>query len=160
MVGGEMTFKEELEEILNKELRILIELRDLSFKKTDIIISNNVQELEEITRLEEVLVNQMALLEEERERFLDTWGVAINTPISFVIEKFPEDNKILTNIKEEMTNIMEELSLRNKVNNDLIMENLDWVDFNMNLITSSPMSPNYGNKDVKENGNSIFDRKV
>lgn len=155
-----MTFIEELEEILNKELEILVELKDISFKKTDIIISNNVQELEETSRIEEVLVNQMALLEEERERFLDTWGVAKDTSISFVIEKFPEDNKVLINIKEEMKNVMEELSDRNKINNDLLMENLDWIDFNINLITSNPTSPNYGKKEIKENGNSIFDRKV
>ena len=155
-----MTFVKELEEILDKELKTLIELKDISFKKTDIIISNNVQELEETTRLEETLVNQMALLEEERGKFLDTWGVAINTPISFVIEKFPKDNKELVRIKEEMANTMEELIARNKLNNDLIIENLDWIDFNINLITSNPATPSYGKKEIKENGNSIFDRKV
>ncbi|MBU5255684.1 flagellar protein FlgN [Tissierella praeacuta] len=155
-----MTFAEELMLILEKEMNILVELKELSFRKTDIIIDNLINDLEELTRKEEILINKIGTLEEEREKLLDTWGLAVNTPISSIIEKLPEDNEELIDITDKMHNIMEELSFRNKLNNDIIRENLDWIDFNMNLITSAHMEPGYGNESKKSSRNNIFDRKV
>ena len=155
-----MTFREELEVILEKELTVLIGLKDLSFIKTDMIINNHIRDLEKTTKEEEALINKMALLEEERERLLHTWGLAIDTTISNVIERLPEDNTKLIGIKDNMHEVMSELALRNKLNNDLINENLDWIDFNMNLLTSTHTDPVYGKENKKAGGNSIFDRKV
>ncbi|MDR7856924.1 flagellar protein FlgN [Tissierella sp.] len=155
-----MTFKEELEIILEKELTVLMSLKEISFEKTDMIINHQIQDLEKTTKKEEDLINEMALLEESRERLLDTWGVAIDTPISDVIERVPEDNKGLIDLKDKMTLAFEELYVRNTLNNDLIRENLDWIDFNMNLITNSSNNPSYGLNNKKTSGNSIFDRKV
>lgn len=155
-----VTFKEELETILEKEVTTLMSLKDISFEKTDIIINNHIQELEQMAKKEESLINEIGLLEKERERLFDTWGLAIGTPISDVIEKIPEDNKMLIVIKDKMRDIFEELQLRNKLNNDLIKENLDWIDFNMNLITGMQTPQNYGKDNKKSSTNSIFDRKV
>ncbi|WP_313757531.1 flagellar protein FlgN [Tissierella sp.] len=155
-----MTFGEELLLVLEKEMNILVELKELSFRKTDIIVENLINDLEEITRKEEDLINEIGILEEEREKLLDTWGLAINTPISNIVEKLPEGNEELVAIADKMHNIMEELSFRNKLNNDIIKENLDWIDFNMNLITSTHMEPGYGNENKKSSRNNIFDRKV
>lgn len=155
-----MTFKEELEMILEKEVTVLKDLKELSFMKTDMIINNQIQELEQTTKKEEALINEIGILEEEREKLFDTWGLAIDTPISDVIEKIPEDNKGLILIKDNMTEIFEELYLRNTLNNDLIKENLDWIDFNMNLVTSIQTPQNYGKDNKKSSTNSIFDRKV
>lgn len=155
-----VTFKEELEMILEKEVTVLKDLKELSFMKTDMIINNQIQELEQTTKKEEALINEIGILEEEREKLFDTWGLAIDTPISDVIEKIPEDNKGLILIKDNMTEIFEELYLRNTLNNDLIKENLDWIDFNMNLVTSIQTPQNYGKDNKKSSTNSIFDRKV
>lgn len=157
-----MTFREELELVLKNELDILKVLKELTFEKTDLIINNKIRDLEATTKKEEILINQMALLEEEREKLLDAWGVALNTPISDIIEKIPGEKGELPHIKDEMRQIMEELSLRNKLNNDLIQENLQWIDFNINLISNMQVQPSYGkdNKDNNVRGKSIFDRKV
>lgn len=155
-----MTFAMELEDILRKELEILIKLKELSLKKTDMIIENSIQALEEMTKKEEVLINEMGNLELEREKLLDNWGVATNTPISHIIENIPTDNSEIINIKDRMVEEVEELNLRNKLNNDLIKENLGWIEFNMNLITNTHNEPGYGNKPSQTRGNSIFDRKV
>lgn len=160
MVGDDMNFKEELEIILNKELDALSNLKELSFLKTDMIIGSKIKDLEETTKKEEALINEIALLEEERERLFNTWGVAIVTPISDVIEKVPEDNLGLTQLKDKLTEVLEEIYLRNSLNNDLINENLDWIDFNMNLITSIHSHPSYGGKRETGSGTNIFDKKV
>ena len=156
-----MTFKEELEQILSEELIIVQQLKEISFKKTDMIIGNKVEDLENTTKKEEALINQMGLLEEKRIRLLDTWGLNVNTPISNLIDKIQEDKKELLHIIEELTISLEELSTRNILNNDLIQENLDWVDFNMNLITQAESPTSYGKgNDNKPGSTSIFDRKV
>ena len=158
-----MTFAEELEELLGKELVVLEKLKKLAFEKTDIIVNNQVEELEKLTKSEETLINEMGLLEVARIKLLDTWGVAVDTPISSVIERVPDNKEKLIHISNIMGEVFEELNVRNELNKSLILENLDWIDFNMNLITSTESPTNYG-KDNKENqdlgGNSIFDRKV
>lgn len=155
-----MTFKEELEIILKKEVIVLKNLKELSFMKTDIIINNQIRDLEQTTKKEESLINEIGILEEEREKLFDTWGLSKDTPISDVIERIPDDNQGLIVIKNMMVEIFEELYLRNILNNDLIKENLDWIDFNMNLFTSFQTPQNYGKHNKKASSNSIFDRKV
>ena len=156
-----MTFKEELEQILSEELIVVQKLKEISLEKTSMIMENKVEELELTIKKEESLINQMALLEEKRIKLLDTWGLNVNTPISNLIDKIGEDKRELLHIKEELTINLEELSTRNMLNNDLIQENLDWVDFNMNLITQAESPTSYGKgNDNKPGSTSIFDRKV
>jgi len=155
-----VTFKEELETILEKELTTLIFLNEISFKKTDMIINNQIPELEQTTKKEESLINEIGLLEEKREKLFDIWGLAIDTPISDVIEKIPEDNSGLIVLKDNLKKVFEKLQLRNTLNNDLIKENLDWIDFNINLITGMQTPQSYGKDNKKTNVTSIFDRKV
>lgn len=156
------TFREELESVLKKELDILKLLKDLSFEKTDLIINNKIKDIESITIKEEELINQIAIMEERREKLLDSWGIVPNTPISSIIEKIPEDKGELPQIVDELQTVMEELNIRNSLNRDLIEENLQWIDFNINLITNMQTQPAYGkdNKESKVRGSSLFDRKV
>lgn len=158
-----MTFTEELKDLLGKELILLRKLKDIAFEKTDMIVNNQVEKLEETIKIEEDLINGVGLLEVSRIKLLDTWGVAVDTPISLVIERVIEDREELIDISNNMGEILEKLHVRNGLNNDLITENLDWIDFNMNLITSTEVPTGYGrdNKGNQEpSGNSIFDRKV
>ena len=158
-----MTFTEELKELLEKELVALKKLEAIAFEKTDIIVNNQVEKLEGFLRQEEDLINEIGLLEVGRTELFDTWGVAVDTPLSDVIERVVEDKEALIHISNSMGLALEGLNIRNNLNNNLITENLDWIDFNMNLITGIENPPSYG-KDNKANpkpgGNSIFDRKV
>ena len=82
-----MTFGEELKELLEKELIALKKLETIAFEKTDIIVNNQVEKLEELIKEEESLINEIGLLEVARIQLLDTWGVAVDIPLSNVIEK-------------------------------------------------------------------------
>lgn len=163
MVGDRMTFSQELQKLLIEELKALESLRDLAFEKTDIITSNNIEELGKIIGVEEDLINKIGLLERARIDLFDTWGVAVDLPISLVIERVPEGKEALLDISNNMGQVIQELNLRNTLNKDLIQENLDWIDFNMNLIRSIETPTSYG-RDKRgsqdEGRNNIFDRKV
>lgn len=158
-----MTFTDELKELLDKELIVLKKLESISFEKTDIIINNQLERLEEIIKLEEELINEIGLLEIGRMRLLDTWGVAVDTSLSNVIERVVEDKDELVHIRNSMDETLEKLGIRNNLNNELITENLDWIDFNMNLVAGIETPTSYGkdnNELPKPGGNIIFDRKV
>ncbi len=157
-----MSFSKELESLLQEEYDLIFRLNQLSLMKKDVIVENDPIKLNEITKEEEKLVNGIGNLEVARTKLLDSWGVAVDTPISNLIETVPEGKAELLHIKEKMADLIEELNENNKLNTSLIRENLDWIDFNMNLMRSVETPSNYGNeKDPnKGEGNSIFDRKV
>ncbi len=154
-----MTFREELEQLLEKELVALKELKVLAYGKTDIIMNSQIQELEATTKREEELVNEIGLLETEREKLLNSWGVASNIVISEIIEKIPGSKGQLEDIKTQMEETIKALAERNALNNELLNENLQWIDFNINLLTDSHGHPSYG-KEENKGGKSFFDRKV
>jgi len=154
-----MSFKDELMEILREELKELKAIRDIAYNKTDIIVKNEIKSLQNITAEEEGLVSKMAALEERRLNLLDSWGVNKSTPLSEIIEKIPEGRKELMDIREELNNLLMDIKQRNDINSQLIQENLEWMEFNINLITQANTPGTYGKKDNKSN-RSFFDRKV
>lgn len=156
-----MTFNEELVRILKEELNILYILKELTYEKTDIIINNEVENLEKITKKEEELINKMGIAEKNRLQLMDSWGVDIKTPLTQVIEKVSEGKDELIEIKDKLVSSLDDIRRRNNINNELIKDNLQWLDFNMNLISNIQTPTTYGKKD-KETGpnSSLFDRKV
>lgn len=155
-----MTFKDELMSILEKEKKILHRLKDITFEKTDILIKDQVDRLEEMTKEEEELIIQIAAAEEERLKLMDSWGLDINISITQVIDNIPEGGEELELLKEQLTGLLIDIHARNALNNDLIMENLQWLDFNMNLISNVQSPPIYGKGKQRQSNNSLFDRKV
>lgn len=156
-----MTFNEELVKILKEELNILYILKELTYEKTDIIINNEVEKLEKISKREEELINKMGIAEENRLQLMDSWGVDMKTPLIQVIEKVPKGKEELIELKDELASSLDDIRGRNNINNELIRDNLQWLDFNMNLISNIQTPTTYGKKD-KETGpnSSLFDRKV
>lgn len=155
-----MTFKDELMNILEKERDILYRLKNITFEKTDILIEDQIERLEELTKEEEELIIQMATAEEERLNLMDSWGLNINTSMTQVIDHIPEGKEELETLKEELSELLVDIHTRNALNNDLLMENLQWLDFNMNLISNVQSPPTYGKGNQNQSNNSLFDRKV
>lgn len=156
-----MTFKDELLEILIEEIKELEIMRNITYEKTDIIMRNEVEALQNMTKEEEKLIGKIAALEDKRLKLFNSWGVDINTPFSEVIEKVPEGNEELKIVRDKLNNLLLDIQSRNNVNSELIKENLEWMEFNLNLITQAGTPATYGknNKDDKTN-KSFFDRKV
>ncbi|NLW22203.1 MAG: flagellar protein FlgN [Tissierellia bacterium] len=155
-----MTFKEELIKILKDELEVLKLLRDISYEKTDVIIKDELESLDEITKKETELINRMALAEENRIKLLDSWGLRTDMSLSEIIEKIPEDSEDLVEIKEELTQYILDLQDRNRINTELIQDNLEWLEFNVNLLSSVETPTTYGKGSKTGVNRSIFDRKV
>ena len=156
-----MTFKDELVGILERELEVLGRLKDITFEKTDILIEDKVERLEEMTKEEEELISKMASAEEARLKLMDSWGLSIDISMTQVIDNIPEGEEELAGLKEQLQTLLYEIQSRNVLNNDLILENLQWLDFNMNLISNVQSPTTYGKGSQKnQSNNSLFDRKV
>jgi len=154
-----MTFKDELVEILKVELDCLKAIKELSYEKTDVIVNSKIEELENITQRETELINQMANLEKIRLNLLNTWGVDVRASLSEIIDKIPEDKEELLKLSDELKSYLKDIQTRNDMNKQLIEDNLEWLEFNINLITQAATPATYSKKDSKS-GRSIFDRKV
>lgn len=158
-----MTFSEELTQLLEQELKILNELLVISDEKTNILVKNDVESLESIVPKEEELIKGVITLEKKRMGLLDTWGMNMETPISDIINNIPDGKEELIFLRDKLSDIMNELQRKNDLNNSIMEENLDWLEFNLNLITSTKAPVGYDGEEKRDTnmGNrSIFDTKA
>lgn len=157
-----MTFKEELEAVLESQLETLNVLKNITEKKSHILIEENLEALVGITKDEEELINRVGILEVEREQLLDTWGMKVDIPLTNIIANLPEnEGKELRLLGQELYETLKSIDEINKLNNQLLSDNMEWVEFNLNLLTNVQTPSTYGTEEgnVKSN-NSLFDRKV
>ena len=165
---------EELVMILSKEEEIYKELLPVVEEKTQIIIRNDLTALSEITEKEQLVIEQVTSLEHKRDEVIVNMGVVLNRnpatltlkKIISLLEKQPDEQKKLAELHDSLTGILKRLSDINVRNQSLIEQSLEMIEFNMNLIQSTRMSPGSGNytKNAYESGlqagtTGMFDAK-
>lgn len=156
-----VTFKEELMRILEEQLDILANLDRAAVEKTELIIDNDVDRLNEMITKEEKLIDKIASLELEREHLLDSWGITKGMPLSTIISEMPGEKKDIEILGEKLSNILISIDEKNKTNNFLIKDSLEWIEFNLNLMTNATTPYIYGNENKKTSSkNNFFDRQV
>ena len=157
-----MTFKEELEAVLKNQLETLNVLKNITEKKSHILIEENLEALVGITNDEEELINRVGILEVEREKLFDTWGMKVDIPLTNIIANLPEDEgKELRLLGQELYETLKSIDEINKLNNQLLSDNMEWIEFNLNLLTNVQTPSTYGAEEGNvNNNNSLFDRKV
>ena len=156
---------ENLIEILDKEnteYKTLIELAD---KKTRSIVDGDLESLAKITDDEQVIVGRIQGMEKQRAKVLADIANVVNRDVETLklsnliqlLEKMPDQQKMLIRMHEELTGTMDQLRLTNNKNQLLLTERLEMVDFNLNMIKalkSAPQTANYS-KDAYTNGTAL-----
>ena len=156
---------ENLIEILDKEnteYKTLIELAD---KKTRSIVDGDLESLAKITDDEQVIVGRIQGMEKQRAKVLADIANVVNRDVETLklsnliqlLEKMPDQQKMLIRMHEELTETMDQLRLTNNKNQLLLTERLEMVDFNLNMIKalkSAPQTANYS-KDAYTNGTAL-----
>lgn len=156
-----MTFLEEIQAIIEKEVEILGELISSAKEKTEYLLSGNIQELDKLTKREENLANSLRTQERKREEALISRGLSKETTLLTIIEKTGENNPAFISLTEKLIESLRDLVILNERNKELLNDNLSWVEFNMNLISQREVSTGYNkDKEEKNTGNSLFDKKV
>ena len=156
---------ENLIEILDKEnteYKLLIELAE---RKTRTIVDGDLENLGKITDDEQVIVGRIQGMEEQRAKLLADIANVVNRDVETLklsnliqlLEKMPDQQKMLVRIHEELTETMDQLRLTNNKNQLLLTERLEMVDFNLNMIRalkSAPQTANY-TKDAYNDGTAL-----
>ncbi len=159
---------DKLIDVLNKEMSIYQGILKLANEKTGVIIKGRVSELEGITKLEQSSIVKLSKLEEEREALVEQVAAELKvepselTLKSLMKQLTKEQSKELESCYEALPKIFSDLSDANVLNSKLIRSSLDYIDFSINVLTSSGSTGNYGvsgQPDVDSKKN-FFDLKL
>lgn len=140
---------EELISTLEEENKIYEELIHIAEKKTRIIIKNNLEELQKITEKEQDYVDKINTLEYKREEVVSNVGIVLSRnpkeltlkEIILILKKQPKEQQCLSKLRDTLKQNINRLTQINSQNKALIDESLEIIEFNMNLIQSTRMSP-------------------
>ena len=144
---------EDLFTALSGEKEIYEKLIPVSEKKTEILTRGDLKELEEVTQEEQALVEKATAIGKKREEV--NIGVVLNrdastldlTTLATLLEKQPGERKKIAQLHDELKVIMRRLVDINEKNKNLIENSLEMIEFNMNFIQSTRMSPGVNNYD-------------
>lgn len=140
---------EELIMTLEKEDAVYKELIPIAEKKTRVIIKNDLEALREITKSEQDAVDRITALESKREEVVTNIGIVLNEKpeelnlkkIIRILKKQPKEQQRLSALRDSLKANVNRLTQINVQNKALIDESLEMIEFNMNLIQSTRMSP-------------------
>lgn len=153
---------EELFTALSSEKEIYEKLIPISEQKTEILVKGDLKELEAITQKEQFLVDKAIAVGKERESVIANISVVLNKDASTLdlgslaglLGKQPEEKRKLAELHDSLKVIMKRLVSINEKNKNLIENSLEMIEFNMNFIQSTRMSPGVNNYD--RNASSSF----
>lgn len=154
---------EELLMTLDSELAIYKELVPIAEKKTVVLVKGDLREIEQITENEQGLMEKLNVYEKKRHDILQNMGMVLNKApetldlieISNILANQPQEQARVNRLHDELQKIAKRLVEANKQNKTLIEQSLEMVEFNMNFIQSTRMSP--GSNNYTKNASSSED---
>jgi flagellar biosynthesis/type III secretory pathway chaperone len=165
---------DELIEVLEKEHKFYQQLIPIVEQKTQVIVNNDLTSLQEITCKEQEAIDKINTLERKRETILVNIKTVINRKsgdmnlqtLIKLMDKQPIEQKALSMIHDKLKSTIQRLVKANNRNRSLIQHSLEMIEFNMNFIQSTRMSPgnNSYTKSASEymthsQGTGMFDAK-
>ncbi len=160
---------EDLLEIMSKEHELYTELKGIEEKKSKIISNNDVEALDAITKREQGFVKTIVHLEEHRAEVIDGFcrvkGIKkVNTIDDILRVVSAEEAKKLSVERDKLYNVTMELKEVNELNNMLINQSIDYINYTMEVARSLSeedfgYDKNRTDRKVKVK-NNIFDAKV
>ncbi|MGX8796356.1 flagellar protein FlgN [Fusibacter sp. JL298sf-3] len=152
---------DQLVQTLNKETEIYHDVLKLSIKKREAIRTQDIKMLEKVTGEEQALVVTLFKLEEIREKVTDglmqEMGIdAVDTLDQLGKFMLPDDRERVQAAKTELFVVLKNVTDENKFNNKMMEDKLEWIQLNLDLLTS--VSDDSGKYD-KDAVNDTYERK-
>lgn len=159
---------EALVAVLSRILSIYQAILTLSQEKKEILVAAKSQELEKVTKQEEMLILQVGKLEELRRKLVSELMVAhgIGEGGSSLLQlqniAMPAVATQLEEFRRKMSDIMAEITPLNKLNNELINQALGFINYNINILSQTAVGPTYAAKGQanEQTKRTVFDAKV
>lgn len=144
---------ENLIEVLGQESEEYEGLLALSQKKTRIIASANLEDLQKITDDEQEVVSRLSRLEKKRIEVTADIANVLNKDVeklklSNLVEMMaarPEEQVKLAEAHDRLKIVVRELQRINEQNKELLEEGLEMVEFEMNLLQAAKAAPETAN---------------
>lgn len=139
----------ELTTILSREQEIYHMLLPIAEEKTKVIVQNNLEALQKITEQEQDIVQKIHVLERKRDEVIFNIATVLNkdpntltlAELVRLLDNQPEEQEELSHIHDNLKRTVHRLMEINHQNRSLIEQSLEMIEFNMNLIQSTRMSP-------------------
>lgn len=144
---------DELISVLEKENQEYKKMIEVSSKKTGVIVKNNLEELQKITALEQDHLSTLINLEHKREEVTSDIALVLNqkkedltvSTLIPVLEGQGEVQKRLMLVHDELKQTLKNFGTINEINNSLVQESLELIDFNLNFIKGLYQAPEVAN---------------
>jgi hypothetical protein len=162
-------FVDQLVMALEKEEEIYQDILELSLNKKQAIIDGDVKNLEKIVNKEKALAMSLIKLDNIRVRIVNEIlkengvdSVENITELSEYINPMAKE-KILK-LKSKLNHVIKKVRNENELNKDLVEQQLDYIQFNIDLMKNVDLgSNNYSkeaNDNVKKGRKNLFDAKI
>ncbi|AKL93769.1 FlgN protein [Clostridium aceticum] len=159
---------QQLKDTLRQELKMYKEVLATAEGKAEIIKKGKLKELEETTDKEQQYIRTMGTFEKIRRSIFvnisEEMDIAPLSSISELLLHLEEEEAIeIDGLRNELLEIIAILAEVNKLNEKLIYQSLDYVNFNIEMMTSRPETGNnYGeNQGLKKKvSSSLLDVKI
>lgn len=140
---------DELIGVLDEECNVYRRLVPIAEEKTRVIVRNDLSSLQEITSEEQAAIGSISTLERKRDQIMENIRTVINRKtgeftlktLIGLLEKQPKEQKALSIIHDNLKDTIQRLVEINNRNTSLIKQSLEMIEFNMNFIQSTRMSP-------------------
>lgn len=160
---------ENLFTVLGEMTGLYRDILDLSRKKRDVLIAVKPQDLEAITKNEEVLILQVGKLEAARGKIMQEIASAGKIDVdTLTLTKLkelagPDEAKRLAAVTAELAGIMADLAPVNQINAELIQQALGFINYNLNLLTQNTAGTTYaprGTGQQEPQMRKLVDKKI
>lgn len=140
-------------DVLDMENSEYVNLLELSKRKTPIIVEGNLSELDQITDEEQIVVDRITHLEEQRKTVTDDIANVINKDVDTLkldnvikmLKGQPAEQKKLSNIHDKLHNTILNLGRVNDNNRELLKTALEMVDFEIGMVQALRTAPETAN---------------
>lgn len=144
---------ENLIDVLNRESNEYEGLLQISQRKTAIIVSSNLEELQKITDEEQNMVNRVNALDHKRIEVTKDIATVLNrdvtkltlTNLIEMLAARPAEQQALAEVHDRLSKTVHELQRVNEQNGSLLKDALEMVEFEINLLQASRLAPETAN---------------
>ncbi|MDE6025309.1 MAG: flagellar protein FlgN [Lachnospiraceae bacterium] len=134
---------------MNEEYAVYEKLLEASSEKTSAIVSNNLDRLKAATDKEQFLADTIAGLANARRETMDNIAMVLNkskedlkiTDVIQFLDTQPEFRDPLAAINEKLAKLARRLKEVNVHNQNLIIESLSMIEYNINLLQNLNRAP-------------------
>lgn len=144
---------EDLLNTLEQENAEYEQLLALSLKKTPVIVSADLEQLQQITDEEQLIVSRINKLDKVRNECMTQIAGVIHKDVSeltlaMVVDIFkrrPEEHKKLAAVFDKLKDTIAQMKRANEQNRQLLQSSLELVQFDMNILQAMKAAPETAN---------------